>query len=179
MVFVDGKHVFLDLVDERHQRRRARADPIGQCRYVEIDAFAGVDVTLAVQRQMRPVLREQHLGEQLRPGPPARDRMRRAGLGDGSHLRHENFSRTCWMTPLSRHELQRLSDILASLRNAPPQQGQRCRCMHARGGAQARRRAGLSFSMAAAPAAAISATALSCATARSTRRAAARLVEQL
>ena len=64
-------------VDQRHQRGRRRADPVGQRRDIEIDAFARIDGALAVERQMQAVLGEQNMGEQLRPGAPARDRMRR------------------------------------------------------------------------------------------------------
>jgi hypothetical protein len=56
-----GKDVLADLIDQRHQRRRARTDPVGQRGHVEIDAFVGIDVALPVERQMRPVLGEQDL----------------------------------------------------------------------------------------------------------------------
>ena len=55
------EHVFGDLVDQRHQRRSTRTNPVGQRRNAEVDAFFGVDVALAVERQMRPVFVEQNL----------------------------------------------------------------------------------------------------------------------
>ena len=65
-------------LDQRHQRRRAGADPVGQRRDIEFDALAGVSRALPVERQVQAVLGEQHLGEQPWPGAPARDRMRAA-----------------------------------------------------------------------------------------------------
>ena len=49
---------------------------------------------------MRPVLAEQNVGQKLRAGAAARA-MGCEGAGGwvmASHLRHENFSRTCWIT---------------------------------------------------------------------------------
>ena len=70
------EHMGADRLDQRHQRRRRGADPVGQRRDVEIDAFAGIDVALAVERQVQAVLGEQHMREQPGPGASARDRMR-------------------------------------------------------------------------------------------------------
>ena len=61
-----------DRVAQRHQRRRTGADPVGECRHVEINPLARVDVALPVERQVRAVLAEQHIGEQLRAGAAAR-----------------------------------------------------------------------------------------------------------
>ena len=70
-----SEHVIADLIDQRHQRRRTRANPVGQRRGVKIDAFVGVDVALPVQRQVGPVLGEQDLGQKLRSGAAARNRV--------------------------------------------------------------------------------------------------------
>ena len=58
-----------DRFDQRHQRCRAGTDPVGKRRHIEIDAFAGVCCTLAVERQVQAVLREQDMGEQLEARP--------------------------------------------------------------------------------------------------------------
>ena len=70
------KDMSADRLDERHQRGRRRAHPVGERRDIEIDAFSRIDVALPVERQMQAVLGEQDMGEELRPGPPARDRVR-------------------------------------------------------------------------------------------------------
>ena len=112
--------VLADLIDQRHQRRRARADPVGQRRGVEIDAFVGIDVALPVERQMRPVLGEQDLGQELRSGAAARDRMRgRRRLRDGlAFAAGELLAHVLDHLPLRRHVLQRLGDVLAQLPQA-------------------------------------------------------------
>ena len=69
------KHMGPDRLDQRHQGRRTGAHPVGQRRHVEIDAFARIDVALAMKRQMQAILGEQQMGEQARPGAPARDRV--------------------------------------------------------------------------------------------------------
>src|SRR5690349_21282950 len=63
-------------LDQRHQGRRPGADPIGERRHVEIDAFPAVDSTLAVERQMQAELGEQNMGEQFWAGTTARNRVR-------------------------------------------------------------------------------------------------------
>jgi hypothetical protein len=60
---------------QRHQRGRRGADPVGQRRHVEINAFPRIDGALTIERQMQAILGEQDVGEQLRPGPAARDRV--------------------------------------------------------------------------------------------------------
>ena len=72
-----GQNVFFDLLHDWRQRGRASTDPIGKCRDVEIDALNRVDVALAIEREMRPILVVQHRREQLWAGTAARDRMRR------------------------------------------------------------------------------------------------------
>jgi hypothetical protein len=43
------KHMCPDQKDERHQRRRCCAYPVGQRRDIEINALPGIDRTLAVE----------------------------------------------------------------------------------------------------------------------------------
>ena len=106
-----------DRLDQRHQGRRRSADPIGQRRDVELDAFAGIDRALAVERQMQAVLGEQDMRQQPRPGAPARDRMRRRRrLGDRlAGPAGELLAHVLDHLPLARHQLQRLGHVLAEL----------------------------------------------------------------
>ena len=94
-----AEHVGTDQLDQRRQRGGAGADPIGQRRHVEIDAFAGEALALPVQRL---VLAE--LG--------VKDHRQQAGTGSAraigwngaggwvivSQARQVNFSRTVWIT---------------------------------------------------------------------------------
>ena len=73
--------------------------PISQRGAVEIDAFAGIDDGLAVQRRVVTILRDQHMRDQARPRPP------RSIGSDGmgactivSHDRQLSFGRRCWIT---------------------------------------------------------------------------------
>ena len=65
------KHMRPDRFDQRHQRCPAGTDPVGKRRHIEIDALAGVCCTLAVERQVQSVLREQDIGEQVGARPRA------------------------------------------------------------------------------------------------------------
>ena len=81
-----GHGMLADRLGQGCQQRRRRSDPIGQGGTVEIDAFAGIDLGLAVQRQMVGILGHQHMGEQSRARPPALDRQ-------GRHRRlHDRFT---------------------------------------------------------------------------------------
>ena len=108
--------------DQRHQRRRRRAHPVGERRDVEIDAFPRIDRALTVERQMQAVLGEQHMGEQLRSGTPARDRMRgRRRLADRlAGPAGELLAHMLDHLPLARNELQRLGHVLADLAQCRP-----------------------------------------------------------
>ena len=72
-----GEHVAAKLSEDRIDGGDASADPVGECRDVEFDAFAGEGGALPVQRQMVAKLADQDHGEQARTGKAARDRMRR------------------------------------------------------------------------------------------------------
>jgi hypothetical protein len=61
-------------VKERHQGCRGRAHPVRERRYIEVDAFALVDIALTIERQVQAVLGEQDMGEQLRPCTSTRNR---------------------------------------------------------------------------------------------------------
>lgn len=47
-----GEHVTVDQFDERCQACRTGADPVGQGRHVEFDAFTGERCALTVERLM-------------------------------------------------------------------------------------------------------------------------------
>ena len=114
--------VLLDCIPDRHQGRRADANPIGHSRDVDIDPFIGVDIALAIERLMRPVLAEHDLGQQVRPGAAARNRMRRRRSLDDRiafaagellpHV-HDHF-------PLRRHALQAFGLIRPELAEVGP-----------------------------------------------------------
>jgi len=54
--------MLLDQGMKRKQHRRARTDLIGQRRQAQLDAFAGIALTLPVQRLVLAELLEQHHG---------------------------------------------------------------------------------------------------------------------
>jgi hypothetical protein len=75
---------------------------------------------------MQAILGEQKMGEQPRPGAPARDWCDGAGgWVIFSQDRHENFSRTCWITFHWRGTSSSVSVTSSpSLCRTPPQHGQ-------------------------------------------------------
>jgi hypothetical protein len=110
-----GEDVMAHQLGQRAQHGRTGADVIGQGRYVEVDAFAGVGLALPVQRLMLAVLGVEDHRQQARPDMAARDDVeRRRRLGDllagpaGELLAHGLDH-----LPLPRHALQRLGDRLA------------------------------------------------------------------
>src|SRR5512133_3410443 len=70
------KHVPLDRFDQRHQRCRTGADPVGKRRYVAIDPLTRINRALAIEWQMQAVLCEQDMSEQVGACPPACNRVR-------------------------------------------------------------------------------------------------------
>jgi len=66
-------------IDQRREQRRRLADPVGQSGALKIDAFPGIDLRLAVKRQMIRILRDQDMGQKTRPRPPVLDRQHRSG----------------------------------------------------------------------------------------------------
>ena len=69
-----GQHIAPDGIGQRLQQRRRLADPAGERRAVEIDAIAGEDPGLAIQRQVIAVLRDQHMRERAGAGSATLDR---------------------------------------------------------------------------------------------------------
>ena len=84
---------------QRLQHRRAGADLVGQRRHAQIDALAAIALALPVQRLMLAEFVEQDHRQQIRPGTAARVGWNGAGgWVIVSQARHENFSRTVWIT---------------------------------------------------------------------------------
>lgn len=112
-----GKHMRFDQRMHRLQCRGTSSDLVGQCREAEVDALAGIALTLPVQRLMLTELLEQDHGEEIWPGEAARRHM------EGSRrLRdllaftaRELLAHSLDHLPLARDHLQRLGDILAKL----------------------------------------------------------------
>lgn len=68
------RHVARERCDERIDEMEAAGDPFGERRSLDPHAFASVDLTLTIQRQVVAVLRDQHVREQPRAAEPTRDR---------------------------------------------------------------------------------------------------------
>ena len=113
-----GEHVRLDQLVERHQRRRAGADMIGHGRDRQLDPLARILLALPIERLMIGVLVDQDHRQQARPGKAARDRMeRRRRLRDRlAGPAAELLPHMLGHEPLPRHDIERLGDILADLR---------------------------------------------------------------
>jgi hypothetical protein len=106
-----------DRVYQRHQGCRGGTHPVRERRYIEVDAFALIDLALTIERQVQAVLGEQDMGEQLGPCASTRNRVRGSRwLGDrfagpaGDLLAH-----VLDHLPLPRDEFQRLGHVLADL----------------------------------------------------------------
>jgi hypothetical protein len=68
-----AEHVLADQLVQGRQHRGRRADQIGEGRQVEVDAFSGVTLALAVERLVLPILLEEDHGQKAGADPPARD----------------------------------------------------------------------------------------------------------
>lgn len=62
------------------------AHPVGECRAFEIDALAGIDARLPVERQVIGIFGDQHMGKQSGTGTPTLDRQR------GHRQLHDGFA---------------------------------------------------------------------------------------
>jgi hypothetical protein len=114
---VGGQHMAADQLDQRHQRGAACADPVSQGRGVQLDAFAGVNRTLPVQRLVLAELGVEDHRQQTRPSTGPRNRMeRRRWLGNPlARAAGELLAHRLDHLPLARHYLQGLGDVLAEL----------------------------------------------------------------
>ena len=110
-----------DRVDERAQQPGRLADPVGHRRPVEVDALAGVNLRLTVQRQVIAIFGDQHMTEPPGAGPAAVD-----GQARHRRLRHRLAA------PAGKRRadvadhlepagdvVQRLGDVLAHLAHRP------------------------------------------------------------
>ena len=100
----------------RPQQEGGAADPVGQGRAIEVDALPGVDLGLAIERQMIGVFGDQHLGDRRLGRQAALDQPRRrrrlhhhvlaspAGVFGPAHDQHPE---------LRRHDVEPLADVLA------------------------------------------------------------------
>jgi hypothetical protein len=109
-------------LDQRLQGGGDRAHPVGERRDVDRHALAAEALALPMQRQVQPELREGDLGEEVRPRPPAADRMeRRRRLGDRlARPARELLAHVLEDEPARRHALERLGDVLAELAQHAP-----------------------------------------------------------
>ncbi len=91
--------------------------PVRHRRDIDLDPLAGLGVALPIERQVLPELRLQDHGQQLRPGPPAGNRVeRRRRLGNRfARSAGEPLPHGLDHLPLARDHLQRLGDVLAEL----------------------------------------------------------------
>ncbi len=110
----------LQAVEQRHQHRRAGADQVGQRRQADRHALTAVALGLAVERLMLAELLEQDHGQQVRPGPAARDHMERCrGLADALAIpAGELLPHVLDDLPGAGNGLEALGDVLAQLGQA-------------------------------------------------------------
>jgi hypothetical protein len=69
-----SKHLAADPLDDRLQQPDRLAYPIAQCRAVEVEPLASIDLALPIKRQMIGIFRHQHMRQHAGGGPPARCR---------------------------------------------------------------------------------------------------------
>lgn len=102
-------------IDQRAQQRAGGTDPTGQQSPIKVDAFAGVNDGLAVQRQMIGELGHQDVRQRAGAGDTALDRTAwRRLLDDG--VAADACLLGAYMTDHAearRHEFQLLGDVLA------------------------------------------------------------------
>ena len=72
---VGAHHLGGERINQRRHGRRGRSDPAGQRRGLQVNALAGEDLGLAVERQVVVVLRHDDMGKQSCPGAAAGNRM--------------------------------------------------------------------------------------------------------
>jgi hypothetical protein len=67
------------------QQERCTPDPVGKRRAIEMDALAGVDLRLAIERQVVGILGDEDVGDGRHGGPAALDQpCRRRRLDDNA-----------------------------------------------------------------------------------------------
>ena len=110
---------------QRLQPPAGAADPAGQGRAVEIDALAGEDLRLTVQRQVVAILADQNVGDQPRRSQALCDRpLGRRRLVDRAAAAATVFGAADTQhTQASRYIVQHLADRLADLVHRPAAAG--------------------------------------------------------
>jgi hypothetical protein len=116
-----GEDMALDPGDHRIEQPGRLADPVAQGRAVEVQAFPGVDLGLAMQRQVVTVLRHQQMCQQARCGAATwRGHRRCRGLGNGV-ARIAGIFRPDVADDLEvpGHVVEHLSDVFTQSGHAP------------------------------------------------------------
>lgn len=93
-------------------------DPVCKSRAIQLDALAGVDLGLPIERQMISIFGDQHLCDQGFGGDAAFDNMSRCrGLDDRALTRAAAITRPTGdqNTERGRHDIKPFGDILADL----------------------------------------------------------------
>ena len=104
-----------DRIDQETHQPRRLPDPVRQGRAVEVDPVAGVDLSLAIQREMIAVFRHQHMRQKPGTGHATMDWQARCG-----RLRDPFAAPARQLRPhmpddaeRARHVVQHLGDVLA------------------------------------------------------------------
>jgi hypothetical protein len=127
---VAGEDVGSEGVDERLQRRGCGADPAGQGRGLQAHPGAGEDLGLAIERQVVVVLRYHDMGEQPRPGAPARNRVvrcRRRNHRVAGPARQRRANMPDHLEPAG-HVIEGLGHLVADLAQRPAATGTSAWC---------------------------------------------------
>ncbi len=140
---VGREDVGRERLDQRRHQRRRLADPVGHRRPGDVDALAGVDLGLAVQRKVIAVLRGEDVREEAGTGLAAQGRQAGRRRLHGPVAGPANGTRP----PMPdhperrRHVLEDVGDILAALqdRSAAAVRARRRGRMHDRLARQVRR----------------------------------------
>jgi hypothetical protein len=109
--------VIANSFNQKSKQFARRAYPSGQRRAVQIDAFAGIDLRLPVERHVVGILRDQHISEQPRPDESSIDRPRRCRSLHGPVVGVAAQLRAHMADDLEAgsYALQHLGEILAQL----------------------------------------------------------------
>lgn len=120
-----GEDVLLDPDDDRIEQPGRLADPVAQGRAVEIQSFPGIDLGLAIQRQVVAVFRHQQMRQQARCGAAAWGGHRRCrGLGDGvAGIAGIFRADVADDLEVSRHVIEHLGHVLTKLAHTPTTRG--------------------------------------------------------
>jgi hypothetical protein len=117
-----GHDVARQGIDQWPHQCRDLADHIGQRRTAEVDVFTGVDLSLAMQRQVVAILPHQHMRQQTRAGATAADRQAGSRRLDNRLTHPARQFRTDMADDAERagHIVQDLCDILAERTQGAP-----------------------------------------------------------